>query len=152
MDCVAPTLVDKLLEPFCGDIDIAQGSPSDLSAIIGPVQEGLPLALAAGLITGFAVAFDLGHMAAHSVPAFDLSRILFWHSPPQVVAAIPLEPSARIVGREIPGHFPLLCRSPKRQRRFASDPSRSGQESLSGGFQGFTFLWVSIAHRGRATE
>ena len=152
MDCVAPTLVDKLLEPFCGDIDIAQGSPSDLSAIIGPVQEGLPLALAAGLITGFAVAFDLGHMAAHSVPAFDLSRILFWHSPPQVVAAIPLEPSARIVGREIPGHFPLLCRSPKRQRRFCvrSEPVRT-RKSL-GRLSGVHFFVGLIAHRGRATE
>jgi hypothetical protein len=58
--------------------------------VIGPVQDGLPLSLAAGLITAFAVAFDLGHVAAHSIPTPDLPRILFWHSPAYIVAAIPL--------------------------------------------------------------
>src|SRR6476620_1430858 len=77
-------------------------SPSYFSAIIRPVQEGLPLALAAGLITMFAVALKLGNVAAHSVPAPDLPRILFWHSPAHIVAAIPLEPSAWIVGMNPP--------------------------------------------------
>ena len=40
---------------------VALPSASYFSAVIGPVQEGLPLALAAGLITAFAMAFKLGH-------------------------------------------------------------------------------------------
>ena len=83
---------------FLARVALPSGNSSDLSAVIGPVQEGLPLTLAAGLITPFAVAFDLGHVAAHSVPAPDLPRILFWHSPAHIVAAIPLEPSSRIIG------------------------------------------------------
>jgi hypothetical protein len=55
---------------------------------------------AAGLITGFTVAFNLSYVATHSAPAPDLTRILFRHSPAHIVAAIPLEPAARIVGMD----------------------------------------------------
>src|SRR6476646_3132343 len=83
----APPTDGKIVEVIIGNFTFA---PKDLTIAPGTTV--------AGLITVFAVAFDLRHVATHSVPAPDLSRILFWYSPAHVVAAIPLEPSARIVG------------------------------------------------------
>jgi len=71
---------------------------SDFPTVIGPVEQCLSLSRAAGLIAGLAVASDLHHVAANGLPSSDLTGILFRHPPPHVVAAIPLDPPARIVG------------------------------------------------------
>ena len=56
------------------------------------------------------------------------------------------------ISPEFPGLFRCSAGALNDRDEFASDPSRSGQESLSGGFRGFTFFVGLIAHRGRATE
>ena len=49
-------------------------------------------------IAGLAVASKLGDMAANGLPAADLSLVLARHAAALIVAAVPLEPAARIVG------------------------------------------------------
>src|SRR5690606_18057677 len=83
---------------------------SKLAAVIGPMQQRLALTLAAGEIAGRAIGFDLRHMPADRLPAIDLAAVLLGHAPPPVIAAIPLEPAARIVGMD-PAFLP-----PDRQR------------------------------------
>jgi hypothetical protein len=61
------------------------------------VQQGLALPLAAGEIARLAVALDLAHVPANGFPALDLARVLLGQAAAQIVAAIPLEPAARIV-------------------------------------------------------
>ena len=51
-----------------------------------------------GEIVSFAVPLDLTNVAAHRPPSSNLSPILIRHSATKVVAAIPLEPTAGIVG------------------------------------------------------
>src|SRR5579883_321719 len=84
--------------------------PSDLAAVISPMQQGLPLASPTRQITRFAMLFDLRYVSLNRFPAFDLPRIFFGHAPAHVVAAVPLEPAARIV-RMNPSLF-----SPYRER------------------------------------
>src|SRR6516162_11448847 len=53
-------------------------------------------------------------MSPHRFPAPDLPRILFWHAAAEIIAAIPLEPAARILGRDpsfaAPDRERLACR------------------------------------------
>ena len=70
-----------------------------LSGIISPVQQRLALPAPAVLVTGRAVLLDLGDMACHGQPAFDLAFVVCT-APAHVVAAIPLEPTARIIGMD----------------------------------------------------
>ena len=70
---------------------------SNLSTVIGPMQQGLPLAGTAEGIAGLAIHANLRGMPAERLPALDLPLILFRHSAAQVISAIPLEPAARIV-------------------------------------------------------
>src|ERR1700684_1064740 len=72
--------------------------PSDLTAVVGPVQQRLPLAGSARQIAGFAVALDLSDVPSYRLPALDLPAIFLGRPSAHVVAAIPLEPAARIVG------------------------------------------------------
>ena len=65
-------------------------------AVIGPVQQCLALALAAGKITWLAIALNLAHMPSNSFPAADLASIFFRPTATHVVAAVPLEPAAGI--------------------------------------------------------
>jgi len=60
------------------------------------VQQRLALARAAMAIAGFAVAFHLRDMARDLLPALDLAGIVLMPAT-YPVAAIPLEPAARIV-------------------------------------------------------
>ena len=55
--------------------------PSDLPAIIGPVQQRLSLSWAATLITRLTIASDLCDVAANCFPASNLPGVLFWHAP-----------------------------------------------------------------------
>src|SRR4051812_11682756 len=70
---------------------------SNLAAVVGPVQQRLTLAAAAGEIAGLAVRPDLADVAAERLPAFDLPRIVVMAAA-RVIAAVPLKPAARIVG------------------------------------------------------
>src|SRR5258705_9601962 len=81
--------------PRAGDPGI-----SNLAAVVRPVQQRLALALATHQVAGLAVLLDLPHVAADRFPAFDLAAILVGHPATHVVAAIPLEPTARIVGMQ----------------------------------------------------
>jgi hypothetical protein len=69
----------------------------DSPAVIGPVQELLALARPAHRIARLAMSSDLRHVALDSLPASDLAGVLVGQPPAHVVAAIPLEPAARIV-------------------------------------------------------
>lgn len=62
------------------------------------MQERLPLARPAHGIARLAMLPDLRHMPPHRFPAADLARVLVRHAPSHIVAAIPLEPTARVVG------------------------------------------------------
>src|ERR1041384_5462196 len=74
----------------------ASYSDSNLPAVIRPVQQRLPLALAAGKITLVAVHPDLPDVAAERLPALDLPRVVLVAAA-HIVAAVPLKPAARIV-------------------------------------------------------
>src|SRR5262249_35458642 len=82
----------------------------DLPAVVRPVQQRLALALAAQEIARLAVALDLAHVATDRLPAPDLAAVLVRHAAPHVVAAVPLEPAARIIAMD-----PALA-APLRQR------------------------------------
>ena len=60
------------------------------------MQERLPLAPAAGDFAGLTVDLHLTHVASDGLPALDLASILIQQSPTHVVAAVPLEPAARV--------------------------------------------------------
>jgi len=74
------------------------GSLSELAAIVGPVQQRLALPPAAPDIARLARQLKLTHMTADCLPAFDLPSVLVGYPPPHVVPAVPLEPTAWIVG------------------------------------------------------
>src|SRR3954469_18200296 len=76
--------------PLCG---------SNLAAVIGPVQQRLALAAAAGEIAALAVRPDLPDVAAERLPALDLPRIVVMAAA-GVIAAVPLKPAARIGGMQ----------------------------------------------------
>src|SRR5215813_4820436 len=61
------------------------------------MQQRLALALAAQQVARLAVALNLPHVAADRLPATDLAAVLVRHAAAHVVAAVPLEPAARIV-------------------------------------------------------
>ena len=61
------------------------------------MQEGLPLPSAAPQIAGLACKLKLMDVSADCFPAFDLAIVFVEHSSPHIVAAVPLEPAARIV-------------------------------------------------------
>src|SRR4051812_36942268 len=71
---------------------------SDLAAVIGPVQQRLPLPRAAGQVARLTVPLDLPDMPAYGLPSLDLPPVFGRHAAAHIVAAIPLEPAARIVG------------------------------------------------------
>ena len=52
------------------------------------------------MVAGLAIALDLADMAAHCFPALDLAGVLVGDAAAHVVAAIPLEPAARIVAED----------------------------------------------------
>jgi hypothetical protein len=67
------------------------------STVVGPLQQGLPLPGPAEAIARRAIRPYLRGMAAEGVPASDLSPVLVRHAAAHMVAAIPLEPAARVV-------------------------------------------------------
>jgi len=71
---------------------------SDFPRIISPMQQRLALTAPAQEIAGLAMAFDLGDVPANSFPAPDLAGVLGRHAAAHIVTAVPLEPTARIIG------------------------------------------------------
>src|SRR5215218_4599815 len=65
------------------------------AAVIGPLQQGLPLPGPAEAIARVAIRPDLRGMTAEGVPAPDLSPVLVRHAAAHMVAAVPLEPATR---------------------------------------------------------
>ena len=61
------------------------------------MQERLALPTSAVQIARLTVPLNLPYVPAHGLPSFDLATIFFRHPPTPVIAAIPLEPAARIV-------------------------------------------------------
>ena len=99
------TEIDSSHNPHITCPEVAGGSARpdcglDFAAVVGPVQQCLALAPPAQQIAGLAMLLDLPDMAADRFPAADLPRVLIRHAAAHVVAAIPLEPAARIVGME----------------------------------------------------
>src|SRR5579862_5998306 len=74
------------------------------------MQQRLALPLAAQQIAGFAVFLDLPNVAADRLPTLDLPGIFVRHAATHVVAAVPLEPAARIVGVDPAFAFPFRQR------------------------------------------
>ncbi len=70
----------------------------EFAAIIRPVQQRLPLTPAAPQISRTACKLQLPHMAANGFPTLDLPHVFVRHPAAHVVAAVPLEPAARIIG------------------------------------------------------
>src|SRR5262245_31052128 len=69
-----------------------------LPAVIGPVQQGLSLARPAAGIARLAMRSDLRDMTPDGLPSFDLAFVFVGHAATHIVSAIPLEPSARVIG------------------------------------------------------
>ncbi len=74
------------------------------------MQQSLALPRAAGEIAKLTVSSQLCHVTADRLPALDLPRVLVGHAAAHVIAAIPLEPAARIIGMN-----PALL-APRRKR------------------------------------
>jgi len=71
--------------------------PSELPAVIGPVEQGLPLTRAAEDVTGIAIGLYLRDVALHCFPTADLPPVFVRRAAAHVIAAIPLEPAAWVV-------------------------------------------------------
>src|SRR5262245_34182820 len=71
---------------------------SNLATVVGPVQQSLALTRPAHRVAGLAMPSNLRDVPSNRLPALDLARIFGRHAAAQVVATIPLEPAARIVG------------------------------------------------------
>src|ERR1700722_18198912 len=75
---------------------ISLRSASELAAVIGPMQQRLPLTLPAHYISRLAIHLQLAHVPSYRLPALDLSYVLVRQAPAQIIPAIPLEPAAWI--------------------------------------------------------
>ena len=71
----------------------------DLSAVVRPVKDGLPLPPPTFEIARFAVLPNRRHVSSDRTPASNLPRVV-GGSPAHVVAAIPLKPPARILSAD----------------------------------------------------
>src|SRR5438270_408350 len=69
----------------------------ECTTVVCPVQQRLPLTRAAKWISWFTIRLDLTDMSTKRFPALDLAPILVLDSAAEVIPAIPLEPSARVV-------------------------------------------------------
>src|SRR5215208_5305273 len=69
---------------------------SEFSAVIGPMQQRLPLTLPAEKIARLAIHLQLPYVPADRGPALDLSCIFVRKPPAPIIAAVPLKPAARV--------------------------------------------------------
>ncbi len=70
-------------------------------AVICPLQEGLSLDGPARQVSLPAVLLELGNVTLHGLPPLDLAFVVF-RPPAQIVPAVPLKPSPRILGVDPP--------------------------------------------------
>jgi hypothetical protein len=75
----------KSLEPPLRPISGA-GHGLKFSTVVGPVKKSLSLAFAAGLVTGFAVQFDLPDVSSHGPPSPDLSKVFLRRSAAHIIS------------------------------------------------------------------
>ena len=99
---------------------------SDLAAVIGPMQQRLALP-GRQKRPPLAIALDLPDVPAHRLPALDLPPVLLRHAAPEIIAAIPLEPAARIIGMK-----PAFV-APDRSGWLASTPKKLSEQSRCSG-------------------
>src|SRR5579864_6235639 len=71
---------------------------SDLSTIVGPVEQRLSLSRSTQPISWIAMPLNLCDMPTNCFPAPDLACVLVGHPAAHIIAAIPLKPAARIIG------------------------------------------------------
>jgi hypothetical protein len=69
---------------------------SEFPAVVGPMQQRLPLALPAKKITLLAIHLQLTDVPSDRRPAVDLSCIFAPKPPASIIAAVPLKPAARV--------------------------------------------------------
>lgn len=67
----------------------------DFSAVVSPVENGLPLFGSAVEVAFFTVFAKLGDVALYCLPSFDLAAVVGAASS-HIVSAIPLEPATRV--------------------------------------------------------
>jgi hypothetical protein len=67
---------------------------SNLTTIVGQVQQSLALTRAAHWVAGLATLSNLRDVPSDRLPALDLARIFGRHTAANVVPTIPLEPAA----------------------------------------------------------
>jgi hypothetical protein len=70
---------------------------SEFAAVISPMQQCLPLTLAAEKIARLAIHLKLAHVPSDRGPAFDLSCIFVREPASPIIAAVPLKPAARVL-------------------------------------------------------
>src|SRR5215471_19346978 len=70
----------------------------DFPTVVGPMKQCLTLPSATEQIAGFTILLNLLDVSADRPPAPNLPRIFLHHAAAHVVAAIPLEPAARVAG------------------------------------------------------
>jgi hypothetical protein len=70
---------------------------SELAAVVGPMQQRLPLTLPAQDISRLAIHLDLAYVPSDRLPAFDLPCVFIGKASAEIIPAIPLEPTARII-------------------------------------------------------
>ena len=85
---VVPAVASPLLET----------TPSNSAAVVCPMQKSLALALTTRQVARFAMSLNLRNVPPHRLPAGDLPLILLRQAATHIVAAIPLKPTARVVG------------------------------------------------------
>src|SRR4030042_1588565 len=68
---------------------------SDSTAVVGPMQQRLPLLSSTSQVSLAAVHFDLGNVSYHRLPPADLPFII-GAPPAPIVAAVPLKPASGV--------------------------------------------------------
>ena len=89
---------------------------SKFPAVIGPMQQRLPLAFPAENIARLAIHLQLTDVPSDRGPAFDLPCIFVPKPPASIIAAIPLKPAARVFAV-----YPALA-APHRKRLAGRNP------------------------------
>ena len=89
---------------------------SEFPAVIGPMQQRLPLTLPAEKIARLAIHLQLTDVPADRGPALDLPCIFVPKPPAPIIAAIPLKPAARVFAVD-----PALA-APHRKRLAGRNP------------------------------
>src|SRR5262245_32523010 len=137
----------RLLRPAAAAFPPARDAArSDFAAVVRPLEHGLPLPRPAGQVARLAVPLDLPDVPAHRLPSSDLPPVFIGHAAAHVIAAVPLEPTAGVVGVD-----PTLL-APHRQRLAGVDAEEveravaAARGQLGAGEPVFGKLLAGIGH------